>query len=91
MTLSRMGIQLTRLATVLLTFAIIDNPASLFAQGVDPELGKDWSYMLGRYIIPGLIFLGGVAVIVIWLLLASRRQRRGTPEGRHGNPGRNSK
>lgn len=88
MKLCRRGIQVMPVAIVLLALAMIAGSTSLFAQGVDPELEKDWGYMLGRYIIPGLIFLGGVAVIIGWLVLGSRRQHREAPESRHGNQAR---
>lgn len=77
MKLRRMGIQVMLLAIVLLALAMIADSTSLFAQGVDPQLERDWGYMLGRYIIPGLIFLGVVAVIIIWLLLGSREGNAG--------------
>jgi hypothetical protein len=43
--------------------------------GVDPKMELNPDYILGRYIIPGLIFLAGVAGIFLWVIVAARRKR----------------
>lgn len=43
--------------------------------GIDPKMELNPEYVLGRYIVPGLIFLAGVAGIFIWVIIATRRKR----------------